>query len=163
MSLNTDHRLVNPPVFNLTSPPIMASVEPSTNADAGPSQPRPTDAQQPANITVLANRRFPVPPSYYTEFTPDRWKRYTQITRHGGDSAKGKEKEDAEDMIVDSKPDDQSRDMTDSDGLAIFQPPRIDWIKRESTWNAFGRVYEVCSAHVLQDLQLQAYAASHPC
>ncbi|KAJ9115187.1 hypothetical protein QFC20_001054 [Naganishia adeliensis] len=120
----------------------MASNEPPANADAGPSQLRTTDAQQPANITVLANRRFPVPPSYHTEFTPDRWKRYNRTTRSDESRAKGKQREDAEDVVMDSKPDDQSRDVSSADELAIFQPPRIDWIKREGTWNAFGRVYE---------------------
>lgn len=136
----------------------MASNEPPANADAGPSQLRTTDAQQPANITVLANRRFPVPPSYYTEFTPDRWKRYNRTTRSDESKAKGKQREDAEDVVMDSKPDDQSRDVSSADELAIFQPPRIDWIKREGTWNAFGRVYEVChQLHYFPDFGVCLY------
>lgn len=121
----------------------MASTEPPTNADAGPSQSKPADAQQPANITVLANRRFPIPPSYYTEFTPDRWKRFTK-SRAGGDSGKGKAREDATDVVMGSEPEEGTREVTASDELAIFQPPRIDWIKRDASWSAFGRVYEVC-------------------
>lgn len=126
----------------------MASVETPTNADAGPSQPKPQDAPQPANITVLANRRFPVPPSYYTEFTPERWKRYTRSVLSDGNGTgrgKGKQRADAEDqdVVMDTKPQVAARDTANSDDLAIFQPPRIDWIKREDSWNAFGRVYEV--------------------
>lgn len=120
----------------------MASTEPLTNADAGPSQPKPAGAQQPASITVLANRRFPVPPSYYTEFTPDRWKRYAR-TRAGEDSGKGKAREDADGVVMDSEREEKGHESIDSEEVAIFRPPRIDWIIREETWNAFGRVYEV--------------------
>lgn len=130
----------------------MNSVDPAMNADAGPSQPRPTDPQT-ANITVLANRRFPVPPSYYVEFTPERWKRYQRIRSDCGKSqstSKGKEKvlgdadeTDAMPAAVDEWADRRPQERSDIDDLAIFQPPRIDWIKREDTWNAFGRLYQV--------------------
>jgi hypothetical protein len=130
----------------------MNSVDPAVNADAGPSQPRQADPQT-ANITVLANRRFPVPPSYYVEFTPERWKRYQRIRSDGGKSQvsnKGKEKvlgaadeTDALPATVEEQADQRPQERSDVDDLAIFQPPRIDWIKRENSWNAFGRVYQV--------------------
>jgi hypothetical protein len=130
----------------------MNSVDPAVNADAGPSQPRQADPQT-ANITVLANRRFPVPPSYYVEFTPERWKRYQRIRSDGGKSQvpnKGKEKvlgaadgTDALPATLEEQVDQRPQERSDIDDLAIFQPPRIDWIKREDSWNAFGRVYQV--------------------
>lgn len=130
----------------------MDSFETPGIADAGPSQPRPSDPQT-TNITVLANRRFPVPPSYYVEFTPERWKRYLRTRTDGAKdtvSGKGKEKavEDAPDaggfeMHVDQEPVGRSLERAEVEDLAIFQPPRIDWIKREGSWTAFGRVYQV--------------------
>ncbi|GHJ88397.1 hypothetical protein NliqN6_4799 [Naganishia liquefaciens] len=127
----------------------MDPIETAGNADAGPSQPRPADSQ-PANITVLANRRFPVPPSYYTEFTPERWKKSQRLRAAGALPGKGKEKAsegiitDTEEsyMNVDAESDEQSHQRTDVNDLAIFRPPRLDWVKRETTWNAFGRVYQ---------------------
>ena len=128
----------------------MDPIETAGNADAGASQPRPADSQ-PANITVLANRRFPVPPSYYTEFTPERWKKSQRLRAAGALPGKGKEKAsegiitDTEEsyMNVDAESDEQSHQRTDVNDLAIFRPPRLDWVKRETTWNAFGRVYQV--------------------
>lgn len=130
----------------------MDSVETPRNADAGPSQPRPSDPQT-TNITVLANRRFPVPPSYYVEFTPERWKRYQRTRTDGAKnniSGKGKGKASGDapgtggfDMHVDQEPVGQSPVRADVEDLAIFQPPRIDWIKREDSWTAFGRLYQV--------------------
>lgn len=128
----------------------MNSVDPPVNADAGPSQPKPSDPSS-GNITVLANRRFPVPPSYYVEFTPERWKRYKRIGADGGKAQtnKGKGKDLGDGNKIDGSPvilegrDAQTQEHIDVDDLAMFQPPRIDWIKREDSWNAFGRVYQV--------------------
>jgi hypothetical protein len=139
----------------------MSTVDPTINAEAGPSLSKPSEAQpaQNSSTTVLANRRFPVPPSYYTEFTAERWKRYkrTSALNEGVGKGKGKavedggglvrayENENADtdvDMITD-KAGVESLGRCDLDEFAIFQKPRIDWIKREDSWNAFGRVYQV--------------------
>ncbi|KAJ9124296.1 hypothetical protein QFC22_001096 [Naganishia vaughanmartiniae] len=136
----------------------MSTIVSPINAEAGPSLSKPSDAQpaQNSSTTVLANRRFPVPPLYYTDFTTKRWKRYNRISSSNKEAGKGKGKEfnevavgpaDSEDAVTDvnmntGKAGVEGLGDGDADEFAIFQKPRIDWIKREDTWNAFGRVYQ---------------------
>ncbi|KAJ9106281.1 hypothetical protein QFC21_001426 [Naganishia friedmannii] len=137
----------------------MSAADLSINAEAGPSLSEPSDVQpaQNSSTTVLANRRFPVPPSYYTEFTTERWKRYKRISASNEREGKGKGKvADYTSAVpaVGSQDTGMDVDMITGkarlEGLggrhteefALFQKPRIDWIKTEDSWNAFGRVYQ---------------------
>jgi len=145
----------------------MSAGDPAINAEAGPSLSKQSDAQpaQNSSTTVLANRRFPVPPSYYTEFTTERWKRYKRslASSEGVGKGKGKALDDelaaqtvqTENTDTDVEMNTGNAGVNESGGqdpgeFAIFQKPRIDWIKREDSWNAFGRVYQVRPANGLE-------------